>query len=60
MGKVVEPSCVTCKHYWKYDGENGACRRYPPIPFAKLTETQSSFPHVKPEWTCGEFKLRGA
>ena len=59
--------CQNCKYFWKTPQKDQFCRRGPPqvtnhiIGQHQLTKQPvsapfSSFPPVRPEWTCGEFR----
>jgi hypothetical protein len=49
----MKSACITCKFFG--EGEPAHCRRYPP---QALDGQNTTFPLVKPEWNCGEYKWR--
>lgn len=71
MTNETTERCDKCRHFFKPTQGNPGCRRFPPQthfivvlrPKSQLTphmlepkeEQRSSFPHVAPDWACGEF-----
>jgi hypothetical protein len=45
--------CITCKFYGQEEPPH--CRRFPPV---AIDGANSTYPLVKPEWSCGEYKWR--
>lgn len=52
---MSEPKCETCRFWYRYDAEEGICRRYPPSTY--LVEMEAfTFPTVSTSEWCGEYQ----
>ena len=56
--------CGDCRYYFKESDYRGQCRRYPPQVWCESNPETTcgvgcSFPEMKKEEWCGEFKLEG-
>jgi hypothetical protein len=66
--KLLDRACATCRHSHKDPDGDLVCRRHPPTAFLAPVPTPmgqmalkafSSFPIIRPDFTCGEWTQRG-
>jgi hypothetical protein len=55
---VVKGTCDQCKFYHKEFDTIGECHRHPPVVFVVDEDFMSTWPDVRPDHWCGEFKER--
>ena len=49
-------SCKTCRFFEPVQDEHGCCHRHPPVVVEFRADTLATFPVVKEDGWCGEFK----